>query len=170
MEQLEQYIINSNGIIYLNEINYKYFNYDCYDDLELDLFFLIETLYDNYKVYKDRQERLEQEQFRRDLINTYGKCVITGTTCKIELEAAHIVNYRDDNHNNTIDNGLLLKSNIHKTFDDNLWTINPITLMIEVKENENVGEIMNYNGQRVNIKINNKILDNLKKRYNDFKK
>ena len=172
MELLEQYIINSNKIIYLNDINYKDFNYDCYDDLELDLFFLIDTLYSDYKIYKNKQERTEQEQFRRDLINKYSRCIITGSTCKTELEAAHIVNYRDNNAFgiNTTDNGLLLKSNIHKTFDDNLWTINPITLMIEVKENIDAGEIMNYNGYKIDIIMNNNILKNLKKRYEEFNK
>ncbi len=167
MEQLEQYIINSNEIIYLNDINYKDFNYDSYDDFELDLNFLIETLYDNCKIYNNRQERTEQEQFRRDLINKYGKCIITGTTCKTELEAAHIISFKEDNNNNKIENGLLLKSNIHKTFDDNLWCINPNSLLIEVKENKDVGEIINYKGQKVNID-NKKIISNLNKRYNDY--
>jgi hypothetical protein len=170
MEQLEQYIINCNEIIYLNDINYKDFNYDSYDDFELDLKFLIETLYDNYKIYNNKQERIEQEQFRRDLINKYGKCIITGTTCKTELEAAHIISFKEGSNKlgiNTIDNGLLLKSNIHKTFDDNLWCINPNTLLIEVKENMDVGEIINYKGQKVNID-NKKLIANLNKRYNDF--
>ena len=172
MEQLEQYIINSNGIIYLDDIDYNIYNYESYDDLEIDLYFLIETLYTNCKIYKNKQERTEQEKFRRDLLNTYGKCIITGSNCFVELEAAHIVNFREDNRNNTIDNGLLLKSNIHKTFDEYLWTINPDTLMIEIKDNINAGEIMNYNGKKINInnalRINNTIINNLKKRYLDF--
>ena len=28
------------------------------------------------KIYKNKQERIEQEQFRRDLINKYGKFII----------------------------------------------------------------------------------------------
>jgi hypothetical protein len=168
MEQLEQYLINSNGIIYLNDMEYKDFNYDTYDDFEIDLFFLIETLYSDYKIFKNKQDRIEQEQFRRDLINKYRKCIITGSTCLSELEAAHIVNFREDNSNNNIDNGLLLKSNIHKTFDDNLWCINPKSLLIEVKNNIDAGEIMNYNGCKINIIFNDKMLINLKKRYNDF--
>ena len=170
MELLEQYLINSNGMIYLNDIDYTLFNYDNYDDFEMDLYFLIETLYSDYKIFKNKQDRIEQEQFRRDLINKYRKCIITGSSCLTELEAAHIVNFRDDNTNNTIDNGLLLKSNIHKTFDDNLWAINPISLLIEVKENIDAGEIMNYNGQKINIILNDKILINLKKRYNEYNK
>jgi hypothetical protein len=175
MEQLEQYIINSNKIIYLDDIDYNIYNYESYDDLEIDLYFLIETLYTNCKIYKNKQERTEQEKFRRDLLNMYGKCIITGSNCFVELEAAHIVNFREGNHNtdiNTIDNGLLLKSNIHKTFDEYLWTINPNTLMVEIKDNINAGEIMNYNGTKINnfLHINNNIIANLKKRYIDFNK
>ncbi len=166
MEQLEHYIINSNGTIYLSDIDYKSFNYESYDDFELDLYFLIECLYSNYKIYKNKQERVEQEQFRRDLINKYGKCIITGSTCLTELEAAHIVEFYKNNNNNTISNGLLLKSNIHKTFDEYLWTINPKTLMIEVKENVEVGEIKKYEGIKINIDVS--MIDNLRKRYNNF--
>ncbi len=170
MEQLETFILNSNGIIYLDEIDYSKYYYESYDDFELDLFFLIETLYSNYKIFKNKQDRVEQEQFRRNLINKYNKCIITGSTCLTELEAAHIVNFREDMTNNTIDNGLLLKSNIHKTFDDNLWAINPKSLLIEVKENIDAGEIMNYNGTKINIILNDRILINLKKRYLQFNK
>ena len=170
MNKLEEYIKAQDNFIYLNQINYKDFDYDSYDELELDLSFLIETLYPDYKVYNNRQQRLDQESFRKDLIKHYGKCIITGSTCIRELEAAHIIPFCDDNMNNNIYNGLLLKSNIHKTFDDYYWTINPYSLCIEIKENINAGEIIFYKGQKVNIKINNKILDNLNKRYNDFKK
>lgn len=168
MELLEQFIINLNGKIYLNEMNYIDYNYDNYDDFESDLYFLIETLYSDYKIYTNKQERTQQEQFRRDLINKYNKCIITGSSCLTELEAAHIVNFRDDNSNNNIDNGLLLKSNIHKTFDDNLWCINPKSLLIEVKNNIDAGEIMNYNGTKINIIFNEQMITNLKRRYNDF--
>jgi hypothetical protein len=168
MELLEQYLINSNGMIYLNDIDYTLFNYDNYDDFEMDLYFLIETLYSDYKIFKNKQDRIEQEQFRRDLINKYRKCIITGSSCLTELEAAHIVNFREDNNNNNVDNGLLLKSNIHKTFDNNLWAINPKSLLIEVKDNIDAGEIMNYNGSKINIILNDRMLNNLKQRYNDF--
>uniref|UniRef100_A0A6C0HWY6 HNH nuclease domain-containing protein n=1 Tax=viral metagenome TaxID=1070528 RepID=A0A6C0HWY6_9ZZZZ len=170
MDKLEQYLINSNGTIYLNDIDYSIFDYDNYDDFELDLYFLINTLYSNYKIFKNKQDRVEQEQFRRNLINKYNKCVITSSACLSELEAAHIISFSEDSTNNTIDNGLLLKSNIHKTFDDNLWAINPITFLIEVKENINAGEIMNYNNTKVNIVFSDKMIYNLKKRYNDFQR
>jgi len=170
MNQLEEYIKTQDNYIYLNKIDYKDFDYDSYDELELDLYFLIETLYQDYKIYNDRQERLDQETFRKDLIKHYGKCVITGSTCIRELEAAHIIPFSDDNTNNSLYNGLLLKSNIHKTFDDYYWTINPVSLCIEIKSNINVGEIMSYNGNKINIIINDNILKNLKKRYEDFNK
>ncbi len=166
MNKLEEYIKSQDNFIYLNKINHTDYNYDSYDDLELDLYFLIETLYPNYKIYNNRQERLDQETFRKDLIKHYGKCVITGSTCIRELEAAHIIPFSEDNMNNSVYNGLLLKSNIHKTFDDYYWTINPDSLCIEIKPNINVGEIMSYNKMKVNI--DNKLIPNLIVRYNEF--
>jgi predicted restriction endonuclease len=60
-----------------------------------------------------------------------------------ECEAAHIVPVAE-NGEYILFNGLLLGANIHKTFDKFLWSINPKTLMIEYKNNKNVGSIANY--------------------------
>ncbi len=168
MNKLEQYILEQDNFIYLNKINYSDFNYNNINEMKLDLLFLIETVYPNYKIYNNRQERLEQEKFRNELINYYKKCVITESSCLVELEAAHIIPFNIDNHNNNIYNGLLLKSNIHKTFDDYYWTINPDTFKIEIKENINAGEIMNYKNKIINL--DNKLKPFLQERYNKFKK
>jgi hypothetical protein len=174
MNLLESYLKEQclNGIIYKKDLDYIYFDYENYDEMEYDLDFLIETIFQNYKIISSQSEtRLSQSTFREGLIQKYGKCIITDTNCLDELEAAHIIPYKEDKHNFFVSNGLLLKSNIHKTFDKYKWTINPDTFMIEVKNNIDVGEIKKYQGTKVNLNHSDLLLvNNLKKRYQDYLK
>ena len=71
------------------------------------------------------QKRRGQKKFRTGLIEIYqSECVISG--CKLEevLQAAHIYPYSGEK-TNTLDNGLLLRSDIHDLFDMFLISINP---------------------------------------------
>ena len=65
--------------------------------------------------------RKGQTNFRKKLIeaNKAAQCCFTGTVIPEIIEAAHIVPYlsEDDNH---IENGLLLRADIHSLFDANL--------------------------------------------------
>ncbi|MDQ7281569.1 HNH endonuclease signature motif containing protein [Stenotrophomonas sp. Sm6012] len=61
--------------------------------------------------------RRGQRAFRRKLLKAYGKvCAVTG--CKIAelLEVAHFSPYRGD-HTNKVDNGLLLRADVHALFN-----------------------------------------------------
>lgn len=67
--------------------------------------------------------RRGQAGFRSALLEAYGgKCCITGCTLKDALEAAHIAPYRGD-HSHHVQNGLLLRSDIHTLFDLGLLVI-----------------------------------------------
>jgi predicted restriction endonuclease len=67
--------------------------------------------------------RRGQPAFRKALINAYeGKCSITGCDASDTLEAAHITPYMGD-HTNTVQNGLLLRADIHTLFDIGKITI-----------------------------------------------
>ena len=44
------------------------------------------------------------------------KCIVTNDNCVRELTACHIIPIKE-NENYDIDNGLLLKESIHRTFD-----------------------------------------------------
>jgi len=57
------------------------------------------------------------------------KCAITGHGPKDVLEAAHIQPHSVDGRN-SIDNGLLLRADIHTLFDLHLMSINPTTLTV----------------------------------------
>lgn len=61
-----------------------------------------------------------QQGFRMLLLEAYeGRCAMTGCTVPELLEAAHIVPYRGPD-TNRVDNGLLLRTDIHTLFDRGL--------------------------------------------------
>lgn len=61
--------------------------------------------------------RRGQPEFRRKLLAAYKRrCAVTGCDCADALEAAHILSYRGaETHH--VQNGLLLRSDIHTLFD-----------------------------------------------------
>lgn len=64
-----------------------------------------------------------QNIFKSRILKAYSnKCCITGEEIPELLEAAHIQNYRNSNSNH-IQNGLLLRIDIHRLFDNNLLFI-----------------------------------------------
>tara|TARA_R100000008_G_C3553545_1_gene151862 strand:+ start:70 stop:1017 length:948 start_codon:yes stop_codon:yes gene_type:complete len=67
--------------------------------------------------------RRGQGKFRKELLKAYdGKCAITSCSTISVLEAAHIVPYNGE-HTNHVQNGLLLRSDIHTLFDLNLLRV-----------------------------------------------
>ena len=152
--------------------NFEKYNYDDESEMELDLNILLQVKYKNIKKVEERTEldRKYQKRFKKDLLERYNnKCVISDNDCKDELEAAHIIPVSEHGSYN-IDNGLLLSSNLHKTFDKYYWSINPNTLLIEIKDNTNVGSIKKYYNKKLNIEINHSILKNLSYHYDKFLK
>lgn len=75
--------------------------------------------------------RLGQGLFRALVTDAYErKCAITGEKVLPVLEAAHIRPYRLDGPHQ-VDNGVLLRSDLHRLFDDGYITVTP-SLRIEV--------------------------------------
>ena len=69
-------------------------------------------------------ERDGQTEFRSQLEIAYeGKCAISGCGVSEALEAAHILSYRGA-HTNHIQNGILLRADLHCLFDAGLISIN----------------------------------------------
>lgn len=71
-----------------------------------------------------RQNRAKQTVFRRDVLNTYKRCLVTNVRMPEILEAAHIIPYRyrgDDG----VANELALRSDIHLLFDTGNLAISP---------------------------------------------
>ena len=145
----EKFSLNKNQLIQ----KFKDFNYETDDEMSLDLDILLEMKYNNFTEElktEERKKRTQQEKFRDNLLEKYKKCIVSGSDCKIELEAAHIIPVCEEGLYE-INNGLLLKSNLHKTFDDYLWSINPNTFCIEIKKCEEVGEISKYENKKLNL-------------------
>ncbi|MES1933278.1 hypothetical protein T35B1_11742 [Salinisphaera shabanensis T35B1] len=78
--------------------------------------------------------REDQAGFRARLIEHYGlRCMVTGVTTAAVIEAAHIAPY-GGRATNTVENGLLLRTDIHRLFDAGLMSIDPQTLRLEFAE------------------------------------
>jgi putative restriction endonuclease len=98
-----------------------------------------------------RKVRIGQGAFRLSILNAYNKrCAITGEKTLPVLEAAHIKPFAESGPNQT-SNGLLLRSDMHKLFDDGYITITP-SLKIEVskrirEEFNNGREYYQYHGR-----------------------
>lgn len=76
--------------------------------------------------------RRGQNQFRDELLSAYGgRCALTACDAVDALEAAHIVPYNgaDANH---VQNGLLLRADVHTLFDLGLIRLNPKNLTAEL--------------------------------------
>jgi hypothetical protein len=72
-----------------------------------------------------RWVRLGQRDFRQALLGAYeGSCCISGWGPPDVLEAAHIEGHATSG-NNAVQNGLLLRSDLHALFDDGLLRIDP---------------------------------------------
>lgn len=79
------------------------------------------------RVYAMRAVHLRRGQplFRARLLDAYGsKCAITGCAAVEVLEAAHVLPYRGE-HTHRVDNGLLLRADLHTLFDCQLLWITP---------------------------------------------
>jgi len=67
--------------------------------------------------------RRGQPSFRKSLLDAYeGKCAFTGCNAPEALEAAHILGYRG-NFSNKVNNGLLLRADVHTLFDLGLLAV-----------------------------------------------
>ena len=146
----------------------RIFGYTDIDLFNIDIQFMLNNLY-NIKIIEKKKIRMEQSEFRKKILENFNNtCIITGQNCIDELEAAHIIPV-SENENYDIDNGLLLSANIHKTFDKYLWSINPDTLMIDIKSDINVGTINLYCNKPINIIMTNLLYQNLSIHYNRYK-
>lgn len=70
-----------------------------------------------------RKERKGQAAFRQLILNNYGfKCAVTGEQVAELLEAAHIQPYVDQQSNHS-QNGICLRVDFHKLFDEGLISV-----------------------------------------------
>jgi hypothetical protein len=109
--------------------------------------------------FDDSRRRIEQQiyvrqgggAFRRAALHNFGgRCAISGCDVPPVLEAAHIVPYLGA-HTNAVDNALLLRADLHTLFDQQLLSINPDTLKVEVDDSLRNSIYAQLSGQSISI-------------------
>ena len=86
------------------------------------------------RVFQSIRLRRGQRHFRRNLLQVYGgRCAISGHGPIDVLEAAHSEPHSKSGRNN-IDNGLLLRADLHTLLDARLLWIDPATMTVRVKD------------------------------------
>lgn len=103
------------------------------------------------RVAREIAIRRGQAVFRRQLLNAYGCCAMSGSTVVETLEAAHIVPYQGPGTNHP-SNGLLLRADLHTLFDLGLLAVAPQTLTILVATQLNGTEYEALRGQPLRVK------------------
>lgn len=80
--------------------------------------------------FRETVVRIGASPFRSALMKAYHeRCAITGSGVTQVLQAAHIIRYLGP-HTDRVDNGLLLRVDLHQLFDKNLIGIDPVTRRI----------------------------------------
>lgn len=103
----------------------------------------------------------DQVAFRMNVLNIEPKCAITGVTTEKALQAAHIVAVKDEGFE-YVDNGLLLRSDIHLLFDNELLAIdNKGFVHIDKKVKDQ--EYLSLEGKQISPENLDRIRDNLER-------
>lgn len=81
-----------------------------------------------------RVQREQQDRFRKHLLEAYaGSCAITRTNVSEVLQAAHIKPYRGK-HSQIVNNGILLRADMHLLFDAHLLSVEPETMRVHLSQ------------------------------------
>lgn len=122
------------------------------------------------RVLKSIYLRRGQGAFRRKLVRRYGACCMaTGCELMDVVEAAHIDPYRgkSDNH---VDNGLLLRADLHTLFDLNLMSIDPDRLVLRFHETALSAGYDKLEGLRLMVGSKRPAREPLERRWEMFRK
>lgn len=119
--------------------------------------------------YNEKKERHYQKKFSKKIFERDKKCIVICKGNLVEFEASHIVPVSEGG-DYTESNGILLTRNLHKLYDEYLWSINPETLCIDtISDDEEItGSIKNYLNNKVNLIPDFFMLINLKAHWNKF--
>lgn len=100
------------------------------------------------KVLREVVRRHGQPKFRQLLIDAYaGKCAVTGCNVESVLEAAHISPYLGA-ASNEVNNGLLLRADIHTLFDLGKLRISPAGV-IQLHEDLRQSDYAKFEGKKI---------------------
>lgn len=113
--------------------------------------------------------RLQQHRFRNQLLSSRpNNCAITGTRDIEALEAAHIIPFSENTIGiNSIENGILLRRDIHSLYDRHLISIDPFEMKVVVSERLVSSEYRGLQGKAV---TDTPSLDSLNHHFDQFQK
>ena len=115
-----------------------------------------------------QQSRLGQSKFKSLLLLSRKKCMITEVKTVASLDACHVTPHSVE-VNYSYENGLLLRKDIHKLYDDNLIGIDAngeIHISYKVCKNDVI--YTQYHGKKMKGNICNKLSNNLAHKYKKF--
>lgn len=98
-----------------------------------------------------RVVRERQQRFRKELMDAYeGACSITSVTTPEVLQAAHIDPYRG-RKSQLVNNGLLLRADVHLLYDAQLLSVEPETHVIHVSKKVQESLYRNLEGEHIRM-------------------
>ena len=98
-------------------------------------------------------KRKNQDKFRKALLQLYNnKCAISSINTDVVLRAAHILPHAK-NGNNKNENGILLRSDLHDLFDNDLLLIHPEKLTIHLHPSLKKSYYSIYEGRKLASRI-----------------
>ena len=173
-DQSEYKSASDHGVVFPSQVvKIKFFEeYNPFiksSDDDIDFFELVSEPRDNIRGFIKIREG--QSTFKSKILKAYNNsCCITGENTPELLEAAHIQEYRNRFSNN-VKNGLLLRVDFHKLFDNNLLLIDS-SYKIHVSSLVENEDYKKYHGQAINLpsnKNNHPSIEALKLREEDFR-
>jgi putative restriction endonuclease len=113
----------------------------------------VTSLQGKEKVFASIASRRGQRAFRVALMQAYsGCCAVTGCSLQAVLEAAHIIPYQGAQTNH-IQNGVLLRADIHTLFDLHLIAVESKDMSLLISPELNGTEYENLSGSLLKIPI-----------------
>lgn len=104
------------------------------------------------KIAREISNRQGQQKFRHDLLKAYNyTCAISDSKIQPLLETAHILPYKGKETNH-IQNGIILRADLHTLFDLHLISIDPFTANVYFHESLlKDSEYKRFNGRKLNL-------------------
>ena len=121
------------------------------------------NLEEDLRVWRETQHviREGQAKFRKELIEAYaGKCAITGYDVELALDAAHVRKY-NGKQTNIVQNGLLLRKDLHKLFDHGVFGIRPDDLNIILNDRARNSRYAELANMRLRLPANQRVRPDL---------
>ena len=105
--------------------------------------------------YISQTDRKGQSNFRKKILKNYNnRCAVTQNNEIHALEAAHIQGYINEKSNN-VQNGICLRADIHKLFDNGLITIDK-SFLVKVSSKVNDINYKTLHGKEITLPVDNR--------------